>query len=252
MKIERPSPELAVFKLFTDKDPYLRPGFPAELAKAAETIRSDRAVRAVILEGGARHFCAGAALDELVGSEPGSALARFCSELPPIVLGMPVPVLAAMEGHAIGGGLILGLWCDFAFLSEESLYGANFMALGFTPGMGSTVVVEEAFGAPLARELLFTGRMLKGGEIRSAGVPLSGAVSPRAKVRPRALALAEELASAPRASLELLKKELARTRLARFEGAVARENEMHAKLFAMEEIRRLIAERYPRPAGKGD
>src|SRR5262249_32901695 len=142
----------------------------------------------------------------------------------------------------VGGGFVLGLWCDVAVLAEESLYGANFMSLGFTPGMGATVVLEEALGAPLARELMFSGRMIKGRGL--LGSTLGHAVVPRAFVRDRALAIAREIAEVPRGASELLKATLARRRRERLERAVAEERVMHEVLFSRAETRALIAERH--------
>jgi enoyl-CoA hydratase/carnithine racemase len=150
-----------------------------------------------------------------------------------------------MAGHAIGGGLVLGLWCDVAVLAEESLYGANFMALGFTPGMGATAVMEEALGAPLSRELLLTGRLMKGREIRAAGAPVASHVVPRDAVLDRARSLARELADVPRAALVLLKQSLATQRRERLERALREEHGNHMQLFTREETRGEIAQRYP-------
>jgi polyketide biosynthesis enoyl-CoA hydratase PksI len=119
------------------------------------------------------------------------------------------------------------------------------MALGFTPGMGSTVALEAAFGGSLAREMLYTGRLLKGRDL--AGV-VGRHVVPRARVVDRAIALAEEMATAPRAALVELKRVLAQTRLATAGPAVEREREAHRRLFALAETARAIDERYPAPA----
>jgi polyketide biosynthesis enoyl-CoA hydratase PksI len=155
-----------------------------------------------------------------------------------------VPTVAAMAGHAIGGGFMLGLWCESAVLAEESLYGVNFMALGFTPGMGATSLLEEAVGAPLARELLFTGRIIKGRELKAAGGPLAYAVVPRAEVRARALSIAREMAAVPRGALLLLKLRLAARRSVLLEAATKEEHMLQEVLFAREETRLQIAERY--------
>jgi enoyl-CoA hydratase/carnithine racemase len=167
------------------------------------------------------------------------------------LLDLPVPVVAAAAGHAIGGGLLVALWCDAIVLGEESLYGANFMALGFTPGMGATHAVPEAFGAPLGRELLWTGRLLTGREIRAASCPLSHAVRPRAQVMEQALMQAREIADAPRGTIVLLKRMLAASRREALERALRAEASAHATLHADPATAAEIGRRYPTaPTGR--
>jgi len=233
---------LASLRVATDEEPYLGPDTVLQLRGAVARLAALPWLRAVLVEGGARHFSAGASRDALLSGTAAEAIPFYAAELPRLLLAVPVPTIAVMEGHAIGGGFILGLWCDAAVLAEESLYGANFMALGFTPGMGATAVLEETLGAPLARELLFSGRMVKGRTLRSS--LLGHAVVPRAEVRGRAIALAREMADAPREALLLLKGTLAARRREILERAVGEERRMHEAVFARGEARALIAERH--------
>jgi enoyl-CoA hydratase/carnithine racemase len=228
----------------TDEQPYFADDFVAQLQEAIAIINEDRTVRVVVVEGGNRYFCAGGSRDRLLADDPDAAVIRYVSAIPRLILSIAVPTIALMAGHAIGGGLALGLWCDIAVLAEESLYGANFMALGITPGMGSTSVIEEAVGASLAREMLFTGRLFKGRELRYAGAPLAHAIVPKEEIRDRAFAIAEEIADVPRQSLLLLKATLATRRRARLESVLPQENAMHSVVFTSNEIRKEICERY--------
>jgi len=161
-----------------------------------------------------------------------------------LMLEFPVPTIAAMAGHALGGGLLLGLWCDLAVFAEDRLYGANFMALGFTPGMGATIALEDAFGAFLAREMLYTGRLLTGAELRQRGAPLPH-VLPRAEVEARARTLALDIASVPAASVQLLRRTLAARRRVRLEAALLDEAHMHKQIFADPETRARIRDLLP-------
>jgi len=134
-------------------------------------------------------------------------------------------VISAMEGHAIGGGLALGLSCDLVVLARESRYGASFMNMGFTPGMGSTRLLEWALSPALVAELLFTGATKRGRELEGrAGV---NAVVPRAEVMARALDLAERIAEKPRSALTLLKRTLSLPRRRAFEESLTLESFMH-------------------------
>jgi enoyl-CoA hydratase/carnithine racemase len=165
-------------------------------------------------------------------------------DLPTLLLSIQVPTIAAMAGHAIGGGLIMGLWCDIPVLAEESMYGMNFMALGFTPGPGSILGLEDTLGAPLAHELVLTGRLVKGRELKMNGCPLAHAIVPRAEVRTRALSIAQELADIPREALVLLKQVLAERRGRAFREVVKDEVAMQKTLFSSPVTRAEIAERY--------
>lgn len=230
--------------LATDEAPHIGPAEARALAAAAAELAADRAVRAVVLCGGERSFCMGASRETLLADDAPARIATLMRELPHILLGLDLPVVAAMTGHAVGGGLAIGLWCDVTLLAEDSLYGANFVALGFTPGMGSTLLLEEAFGAPFARELLYTGRLVKGRELRDACAPLAAHVLPRAEVMARALRIADDIAIAPREVLVALKQALAGRRRARLAPVLHEEEAMHAALFADPATRRQIAEAY--------
>lgn len=240
---------IRTLRIATDAQPYFQVGLVPTLAAAVEALKADEAVRVVVVEGGRRYFSAGASRDGLLAVDTAGAAPSYAAEVPRILLSLPVPTIAVMEGHAVGGGFVLGLWCDIVVLAEESLYGANFMALGFTPGMGATALLEEVLGGPLARELLFTGRLVTGRELKAMSGMLTHAILPRAEVRARAVAIAYEVEKVPREALMLLKQTLAARRHECLERAVKLEQAMHAELFAQDKTRLRIAERYPMPVG---
>jgi enoyl-CoA hydratase/carnithine racemase len=229
----------------TDDEPYLGPEWVGRCANALGEVGDDARVRAVVLCGVGQYFSAGASRQALTNEGERGALLEYVARAAPILLGTPVPIIAAAAGHAIGGGLLVALWCDVIALAEESLYGVNFMQLGFTPGMGATHVVQEAFGGPLGRELLLTGRLMTGREIRHAWCPLSHAVLPRAQVMDRALSVARSIADAPRQSITRLKRNLAERRHAGLAEVLQAEAADHADLFADPTISAEIRQRYP-------
>jgi polyketide biosynthesis enoyl-CoA hydratase PksI len=148
------------------------------------------------------------------------------------LLDAPIPVVAAMEGHATGGGLALGLCADIVVLARESRYGATFMNMGFTPGMGMTRLLEHVLSPAMAHELLYTGELRLGRDFEGkSGVH----VAPRAQVRARAVDAARRIADKPRESLVLLKSVLAAPRRAAFAAACEAESRMHAVTFARPE-----------------
>ena len=73
-----------------------------------------------------------------------------------LALNCPVPVIAAMQGHGIGGGFVLGMFADFIILARESDYTLNYMKYGFTPGMGSTCILPNKLGFALSQEMMLT------------------------------------------------------------------------------------------------
>jgi enoyl-CoA hydratase/carnithine racemase len=236
---------VASLRIASDAEPYIEVSWVAAFAAALTELVSDEAVRVVVLEGGDGYFLAGASRAALLASNRSRDIMEHAAVATRALLASPVPVVAAAAGHAIGGGLLIALWCDFAILAEESLYGANFMALGFTPGMGATHAVPEAFGKPLGRELLLTGRLLTGREIRDACCPLSHAVRPRAHVLDHALTRARAIAEAPRHALVLLRQNLAVRRSDALERALSAEAHAHATLFAKADTFDEITDRYP-------
>jgi polyketide biosynthesis enoyl-CoA hydratase PksI len=158
------------------------------------------------------------------------------------VLDVPVPVIAAMEGHGVGGGLALGLAADIVMIARESRYGATFMNMGFTPGMGMTRLLQHVVSPAIAAELLFSGELKKGSwfEGRSG----FNAILPREEVRPRALDLAARIADKPRPSLELLKRTLSIGRRQAFEETHTLESLMHMLSFSGPEVLRRIEEQH--------
>ncbi|HOG65192.1 MAG TPA: enoyl-CoA hydratase-related protein, partial [Spirochaetota bacterium] len=77
----------------------------------------------------------------------------------------PFPVIAAMEGHAVGGGLVMAACCDMVIGARESRYGVVFMGLGFTPGMGCTKLLQGLVGNQIANEMMFTAKRFRGSEL---------------------------------------------------------------------------------------
>lgn len=184
-------------------------------------------VRAVVLRGAPEVFSRGASPRVLAQLEEGE-IAPTELTLPRAVLGVEVPVVAAMEGHAIGGGLALGLCADVVVLAEESRYGATFVDLGFTPGMGMTRLLERVMSPLMAHELLLGGEPRRGRDLRHVGF---NHVVPRREVWPRALEIADRFAEKRRSVLTMLKAELARPWRRAFEEAREAEAEMHARCF---------------------
>jgi enoyl-CoA hydratase len=177
----------------------MTPDLLAGLAEGVARARADREVRCVIVTGRGRSFCAGADFrsrreaDEAGYQAPHersyATYEHFLS-----LLDVEVPTIAAMQGHAIGGGLGLGVVCDLRVANAEARYGANFVRLGLHPGMATTYLLPRLMGVPRAVEFLLTGRIVSGEEAAEAGL-VHHAV-PADEVLGRARELAAEVASA--------------------------------------------------------
>ena len=155
----------------------------------------------------------------------------------------PFPIVSAMQGHAVGGGLVIGLCSDVMVLARESRYGAVFMNLGFTPGMGTTELLPMAFGPYIASEMMLGGRMFRGSELADRGVPVNAIVSKNDVYR-RAQRIALQIADKPVDSIYLLKYTLSSEKRKRLIDARRNEDLMHRITFAMPETRRRISEHY--------
>jgi enoyl-CoA hydratase/carnithine racemase len=250
--VTREEEGVASLCIATDADPYLGSRWAVEFSGRLAALAADVDIRAVVLEGSGPYFSAGASresLTETIEVEGAASRLSYAARTARALLDLPIPVIAAAAGHAIGGGLLLALWCDVIVMAEESLYAANFIRLGLTPGMGATRVVGEAFGEPLGRDLLFSGRTVTGREIRDASCPLSHAVVPRAQAHGRALSIARDIAEAPRESIVLLKQILARRRRESLEQALDAEDAAHRRLFTSQTTIAEIAQRYPIRSG---
>lgn len=215
----------------------------AELADAYERIDDDPEARAIVLCSEGKHFCAGAMLSQGDRAEGPRETARLYDEAVRM-FAAKTPVVAAVQGAAIGGGLGVALSADFRVASPESRFAANFARLGFHHGFGITVTLPHVVGHQKALDMLYTGRRVKGEEARAIG--LADRLVPADRLRDDATALAAELAaSAPLAVRSI--RETMRGHLAEaVRTATQREREEQARLSATEDFQegvRAVAER---------
>jgi len=203
------------------------PRFVGALLAAFEAVTASPTAKVAVLSGLPEIFCSGAAASMLRELAVG-AVAPTELTLARRVLDLPVPVIAACEGGAIGGGFALALACDLVVLADESRYGLNFLSLGFTPGMGTTCLAEHVLSPAVAHELLYTGELRRGRDLRGTGVNL---VAPRAEVAARTFDLALRIAAQPRQAITLLKRTLTLPRRRALETALTLESLMHGLTF---------------------
>lgn len=138
-----------------------------------EALAWDRGVRAVVLTGaGERAFCVGGDLKEREGmsDETWRRQHEIFEAGAFKLLRCPVPVIAAVEGYAFGGGCELAVLSDFIVAGETAVFAVPEITRGIFPGIGGTQILPRVLGAPLARELIFTGRRLPAREAKAAGM----------------------------------------------------------------------------------
>ncbi len=142
---------------------------------AVEGVRADPDVRALIITGAGSAFCAGGDLSWI---KPGpdanvpDMRAKMRSFYPRFlgVRSLDIPVIAAINGHAVGAGLCLAMACDIRIASQEAKLSAPFTRLGMHPGMAATYLLTRLIGAARAADLLFTSRTIDGAEAERMGL----------------------------------------------------------------------------------
>ena len=168
-----------------------------EIATAFETLDADTDCRALVLASQGKAFCAGANFgdsdsdgDELLsGPRPGAAHLYIEGNR---LFRTKKPIIAAVHGAAVGGGLGLAMVADFRVTCKEARFSANFTRLGFHPGFGLTVTLPAVIGPTKAALMFYTSRRVPGDEAHAMG--LADVLVPQDKVRDAALSLAVEIA----------------------------------------------------------
>lgn len=170
-----------------------------ELERAVQDLPEGTAV-VVITGAGEKSFVAGADISEMAeySAIEAEAFSRLGHRVMDAIEGLDVPVIAAVNGFALGGGCELMLACDFAIASENARIGLPEVTLGVTPGFGGTVRLHTRVGPAAAKQLLFTGAPVKAPEALRLG--LVNEVVPQDELQARVRKVAEKIAkNAPRA-----------------------------------------------------
>jgi enoyl-CoA hydratase len=152
-----------------------------EIAAAARSAAADE-VRAVIIYGGEKVFAAGADINDMAEASYPEMVERAgrLQEAMALIAGLGKPVVAAITGYALGGGMELALSADFRVVGESARLGQPEILLGVIPGAGGTQRLPRLVGPAKAKDIVFSGRMLKAAEAHAIG--LADAVVPDAEV----------------------------------------------------------------------
>jgi polyketide biosynthesis enoyl-CoA hydratase PksI len=211
------------------------------LKEVFATIAGQSALKVVVVHGYENYFCCGGTKEELLELYEGigQGKAQFTDlNFHDLLLKCEIPVIAAMQGHALGGGLAFGSFADLIVLAEECIYSANFMKYGFTPGMGATYIIPKKFGWTLGQEMLFSADNYYGKALKERGAPI--AIVKKNEVISKAMALAATLADKPVLSLKVLKEHLNREIRAALPGIIEKELAMHKQTFTQPEVLKRI------------
>jgi enoyl-CoA hydratase/carnithine racemase len=185
-------------------------GMGEDLLACFDGFQRDAEARAVVFTGaGDRAFCAGGDLKERNEMTDAQWRAQHVifEQGAFRVLRCPIPVIAAVEGFALAGGCELALLSDFIVASETAVFGLPEATLGIFPGIGGTQLLPRIVGAPLAKELIFTGRRMKVDEARATG--LVNHVVAKGQAKTKALEIAATIARNGPVAVRQAKKAIA-------------------------------------------
>ncbi|HMN70672.1 MAG TPA: enoyl-CoA hydratase/isomerase family protein [Rhodoblastus sp.] len=215
------------------------------LAGIFERLSSDPRCRAIVLASRGKVFCAGAdfsARKDQPRGGGGGALYRAAARL----FECDKPIVAAVQGPAIGGGLGLALVADFRIVSPEARFAVNFVKLGIHPGFGITATLPRVVGRQNANLMLFTGQRIKADEALAMG--LADRQAPQEQLRASAIALAAEIAEgaplAVKATRRTMRRGLAELVRAQTEHELAEQTRLFATADYREGVK-AVAERRP-------
>jgi enoyl-CoA hydratase/carnithine racemase len=227
----------------------------AEIADAFEALDADPACRAIVLAAEGKSFCAGARLSGGDASSGAREMGadRFRQDSTRLyteavrLFSAATPVVGAIHGAAVGGGLGLALVPDLRVTCAEARFSANFSRLGFHPGFGLTATLPALIGPSKANLMFFTGRRVKGDEAVEIG--LADVLVPRDEVRSAAAELAGEIAASAPLAVVAVRATLRRGLAERIRAATEHELREQERLIqtadAREGIRAMAERRTP-------
>ncbi|MGH3358491.1 MAG: enoyl-CoA hydratase/isomerase family protein [Nocardioidaceae bacterium] len=211
---------------------------------ALRDVAEDSSVRCLVLTGaGDRAFCAGADLGEEADLTP-ATVRQFLDDDCAIFDGLaelPIPVIAAVNGHCMGGGLELALSCDIRIVAEDAKHCGAGVKVGLVV---STTRITQIAGPAVAKDVLLTGRTISGSEALRLG--LASSAVPRAEIMDHALAWAEQIASRAPLAVRRTKTAIHEAAALPFADAMSRELDHFAALSATEDHKHAIASFFAR------
>ncbi len=221
-----------------------------ELSEVLSQLENDKATKVILISGEGKFFSAGADIKEFttVSSEEGFAdLGSYGQQLFDKMEAFPKPIVAAIHGAALGGGLELAMACHIRLVTENAKLGLPELQLGLVPGFAGTQRLPALVGKAKATEMLLTSEPITGSEAVATG--LANHAYSEEELLPKAKELAEKIALKSAVAVNYALKLLTYSKSERFDEGVLKEREYFGKAFASEDgqegIRAFIEKRKP-------
>jgi len=206
----------------------------SELAEVIKKLDSDDAVAAILITGSDKAFAAGADIKEMRDKTFIEAYTKdFITENWECVAACRKPVIAAVNGFALGGGCELAMMCDVIIASDTAMFGQPEIKIGIIPGAGGTQRLSRFVGKAKAMDLVLTGRMMDANEAERAG--LVSRIVPTDKLLDEAMQVAETIASMSRPSTMMAKESVNRAFESTLSEGIRFERRIFHSLFATDD-----------------
>ncbi|MEM2134815.1 MAG: enoyl-CoA hydratase [Candidatus Jordarchaeaceae archaeon] len=214
-----------------------------DLKYAFKEARDDSEVRVIVLTGAGRGFCSGADISDFAGGVTLEDFRRMTEEgvvpetiiTPYDLIDVPKPIIAAVNGVAVGFGMNVLLNCDIIIASEAASFGEFFVRMGLIPDMNGSLLLPMLVGIHKAKELIFTGDRISAQEALRIG--LVNRVVPPDELMPTVMELANRLAEGPPLALAMSKRLIHEGFKKIFDEMIVKEVQYQAKLYASEDHR---------------
>lgn len=203
----------------------------AEFRRAIDDVTADEEIKVLILTGSGKAFVAGSDIKEFNKTTPYAA--HNIIRLGEMVEKLEKPVIAAVNGFCLGGGCEIAMGCDIIIASEKAKFGQTEINIGIIPGGGGTQRLQRLIGVCRAKELIFTGDIIRAEEADRIG--LVNRVVPMDELMPTAKAIAEKIAVKSAAALKLAKQAINYGMQAPLESGLKYEYEMYALALSLED-----------------
>ncbi len=222
------------------------------IAQHLTALGEDDAIRCIVLTGNDKSFAAGADIKEMAGASPIEMIQRGVHKLWRVIAACPKPVIAAVNGFALGGGCELAMTCDIIVAGESARFGQPEVKIGIIPGGGGTQRLTRAVGKFKAMKICLTGDLFSAKEAFDMG--LVSELVPDAEVEKRALAMARQIAELAPLAVQQIKEVILAGQDASLDAALRLETKAIQVLFASQDQKEgmaaFIEKRKPQFQGK--